>query len=623
MQVRTRTALVTLVLNTVLTVLKFIAFAFTGSLAILAEAWHSFGDIATSATALLSVRRQALRDRVEVESEPTCRTTETESEPVHRPPESEGPRRGVPRRVAAAAGRPIARLARPLWRLQPEQKAALVIGLVLAVVGVAVLRKVLGAEPTEVARPLMAGIAFLVFSLASYAVSRFELGVGEKEGSAALVADGLHARADAVATFLTGCSLIAYHFGTNLDRPVAGLLGVIILSFAAETLVNLVLGVVRGERRYALRFRTADVVGAVADPRTLASLYRRARSRLEGGGVAFRALGRVMRALPWLAALAIALGYASTTLYRVQPHERAVVERLGRVANPAAAAGPGLHLKAPWPIDRVYRVPAERVRHLAVGNQTRDATVPMIWTRQHGTDESFVSGDNIFFYPYVVLHWRISDAHAFRYGLGEPERMLENVAVAEMTRRFATEDFYRIALDRRAALDGELTVAIQASLDEFGAGIEVVDVVLKDVHPPRDVARSFEGVVAAMQDHETYVDAAQGYRNKSIPEARAEAVRQVSQAHAYVAENKTRSEGDAARFKAREEAFDTNRAVTRDRLYLDAMSRALAGRRKVLICPSCGQPDIWLDESVSRPPKSTRQRAGEDGGSSSKRGGRR
>ena len=380
------------------------------------------------------------------------------------------PRGGADRRLAAV-GRPLTRVARSVWRLQPEQKAALIIGLVLAVVGVAVLRKVLGAEATEVDRPLVAGIAFLFFSLASYAVSRFELGVGETEGSAALVADGLHARADAVATFLTGCSLIAYHFGTNVDRPVAGLLGVIILSFAAETLVNLVLGVVRGERRYAMRFHTADVVGAVADPRTLAKLYGRARSRLERGGSTLRVLGRVMRALPWTAAVALLLLYASTALYRVEPHERAVVERLGRVTNAGDAAHPGLHLKAPWPVDRVYRVPADRVRHLAVGNQTRDATVPMIWTRQHGSDESFVTGDNIFFYPYVVLHWRIADAHAFRYGLGEPERLLENVALAEMTRQFATEDFYRIALDQRSALDAQLTASIQAAVDDLGAAV--------------------------------------------------------------------------------------------------------------------------------------------------------
>ncbi len=631
MQVRTRTALVTLLLNTVLTVLKFVAFVFTGSLAILAEAWHSFGDIATSATALLSVHRQARKDRAEAASADPEETDPAKAAPEGTDPEeaeqgdpAQAPvRRGVFRRAAAFAVRPVVWLARTFWRLQPEQKAALVIGLVLAVIGVMVLRKVLGAESTAVERPLVAGIAFLVFSLASYAVSRFELGVGKSEGSPALVADGLHARADAVATFLTGCSLIAYHFGTNVDRPVAGLLGLIILSFAAETLVNLVLGAVRGERRYVLRVHTADVVGALADPRTLARAYMYVRRRLERGGAGLRAVGRVLRVVPWLVAAAALLGYASTARYSVRPDELALVERFGRVMNADAPAEPGLHFKAPWPVDRVYRVPASRVRHLAVGNQTRDATVPMIWTRQHGTDESFVTGDNTFFYPYVVLHWRVADVHTYRYGVGEPERVLENLALVEMTRRFATEDLYGIALESRQELDRELTATIQASLDEVGVGIELVDVMIKDVHPPRDVARSYEGVVAAMQDHETFVDAAQSYRNKAIPEARAEAVRQEAQAHAYVAENTTRSEGDAARFRAREEAFDTNRAVTRDRLYLDAMARALAGRRKVLVCPACGQPDIWLDQTVSRPPKPTRkrERAGErsSGGSGSRR----
>ncbi|MDP7113465.1 MAG: FtsH protease activity modulator HflK, partial [Myxococcota bacterium] len=457
-----------------------------------------------------------------------------------------------------------------------------------------------------VERPLVAGIAFLLFSLASYAVSRFELGVGSAEGSPALVADGLHARADAVATFLTGCSLIAYYFGTDVDRPVAGLLGLIILSFAAETLVNLLLGVARGESRYVLRIHTADVVGALADPRSLVRAYRRAYARLAQGGAFSQAAGRLLQAAPRLALVLFLLGYASTALYTVRPQEQAVVERFGRVPDGGGAVEPGLHLKLPWPVDRVHRVPSRRIRHLPVGNRTRDASVPMIWTRQHGTDDTFVSGDNNFIFPYLVIHWRVADVHAYRYGAAEPERLLENVAVTEITRRFAGTDFYRIALERRAELDQEMTRSIQASLDDLGVGIEVVDVVLKDIHPPRDVARSFEGVVAAMQDRETFVSMAEGYRNKTIPEARAEGVRQVAQAQAYVAENKTRSEGDAARFRAREEAYRSNRAVTRDRMYLDAMSRALTGRRKVLICPSCGQPDIWLDQTVSQPPKRKR-----------------
>ena len=646
MQVRTRTALVTLVLNTVLTALKFVAFAFTGSLAILAEAWHSFGDIATSAAALLSVWRQARAAQgAEAETTELPAVEVSGGHAAHDAPDWPGPSGGsdgdtdpgdstqgpptppgsrrlhVPLRWIRMVFRPLARLARGVWRLQPEQKAALLIGLVLAGIGIALLRKVLGAEATEVARPLVAGIAFLVFSLASYAVSRFELGVGRAEGSPALVADGMHARADAVATFLTGCSLIVYHFGVDVDRPVAGLLGLIILSFAAETLVNLVFGAVRGEGRYALRVHSVDLLAAAADPRTVAHGYRRARARLDRGGAVSRALGGVLRASPWAVGVGAVLAYGSTALYTVGPHQQAVVERFGRVLDASQPAGPGLHGKLPWPIDRVYRAPSQRVRHLAVGNQARDVSVPLIWTRQHGTDEVYISGDNNFFYPYIVIHWRVADVHAFRYGAVDPERLLEDLALAEMTRRFAGLDFYRIALDGREALDREMSASLQTALDSMESGIEIVDVVLKDIHPPRDVARSFEGVVAAMQDHETYVDVAEGYRNARIPEARADAVRQVAEAHGYVAENKTRSEGDATRFRAREEAFATSRAVTRDRMYLDAMARVLTGRRKVLVCPACGQPDIWLDGTVSVPPKP--RRSGETRGAGGRQGGTR
>ena len=616
MHTRTRTALVTLILNTVLTVLKFAAFAFTGSLAILAEAWHSFGDIATSATALLSVRSQARRvssdgeDAGEGEggAEDAAEAAEPTKEPSH------GIKGGILR-----AGSAVRRGAGRVWELLPEQKAALIIGLFLAGIGVALLRKVLTAEPTVVERPLVAGIAFLLFSLASYAVSRFELGVGQAEGSPALVADGLHARADATATLLTGGSLILYYFGVNVDRLVAGLLGVIILSFAAETLVNLIVGVVKGEERYVLRHRTTDLLGAVLDPRALSRAWSKLSARLSGGGPVLRAAGRVLRTVPWVVAAVALLAYASTGLYQVEPEQEAVVERFGRVINPDDPAQPGLHLKAPWPVDRVFRVPSRRVRELAVGNQTRDTTVPMIWTRQHGTDEAFVSGDNNHFYPYLVIHYRVGDVYDFRYSLAEPDRVLEDVSLQSLTAISAERGFYDVALDDRAGLGERVRSQVQADLDAIDSGIEIVTVAVKDVHPPRDVARSFEGVVAAMQDHQTLINQSHSYRNQKIPQARASAVRQLAEAHAYVAENKTRSEGEASRFSMRREAYSVDRWVTRQRLYLDAMVAALSGRRKVIISPDAGRPDLWLDDTVSPPPKPNR---GGDNNKSSRSGSR-
>jgi len=512
-------------------------------------------------------------------------------------------------RWLAVAGRAVGRFSAGVWNLRPEQKAALVIGLFLAGIGIALLRKVAGAEPTVVERPLAAGIGFLVFSLASYAVSRFELGVGSAEGSAALTADGMHARADAVATLLTGVSLILYWFGVNIDRLMAGVLGLIILSFAAETLVNLAVGVLRREERYVLHHRTTDVLGALVEPGVLVAGWRRLSARLDRGGAVLQGLNRVLKSLPYAVAAVALLLYASTALFTVPAESQAMVEHFGRVANADEPAGPGLHLKWPWPIDRVERVASRRVRDLSAGNSTRDATVPMIWTRQHGTDEVFVSGDNNFFYPYLVVQYRVADVYDYRYAVAEPDRLLENLVLQTMTDVFARRSFYGAALEERESLGALIRAEVQAELFSMDTGIEIVDLVVKDVHPPRDVARSFESVVAAMQDHATVVNQAEGYRNLKIPQARADAVRQQAEAHAYVAENKTRSEGEASRFVARRAAYARSRAVTRQRLYIDAMVRALGGRRKVVISPSAGQPDLWLDDTVSPPPRKQRSRS--------------
>ena len=55
--IATKTAAIALGLNTFLTLAKFILYFFSGSLAILAEAWHSLTDIATSALVFIAVKR--------------------------------------------------------------------------------------------------------------------------------------------------------------------------------------------------------------------------------------------------------------------------------------------------------------------------------------------------------------------------------------------------------------------------------------------------------------------------------------------------------------------------------------------------------------------------------------
>ena len=71
-----------------------------------------------------------------------------------------------------------------------------------------------------------------------------------------------------------------------------------------------------------------------------------------------------------VAVLVIAWG-ALTTTYTVQPDERAVIKRFGRVVD---IAGPGLHFKLPFGIEQRQLVATERVLKEEFGYRTADSS---------------------------------------------------------------------------------------------------------------------------------------------------------------------------------------------------------------------------------------------------------
>src|SRR5271155_3561581 len=74
-----------------------------------------------------------------------------------------------------------------------------------------------------------------------------------------------------------------------------------------------------------------------------------------------------------LLAFAIALAaYALTAVTQVRPGERAVVRRFGRVLPDKPQ--PGLFIGLPWGMDRVDRIPVDRVQSVVVGYQDEESS---------------------------------------------------------------------------------------------------------------------------------------------------------------------------------------------------------------------------------------------------------
>ena len=65
MNVKEKTTVISIILKVIFTVFKFIAYYFTGSMAIFAEACHSFTDIITSVFVYLSVKKRSYPEDTE------------------------------------------------------------------------------------------------------------------------------------------------------------------------------------------------------------------------------------------------------------------------------------------------------------------------------------------------------------------------------------------------------------------------------------------------------------------------------------------------------------------------------------------------------------------------------
>ncbi len=284
----------------------------------------------------------------------------------------------------------------------------------------------------------------------------------------------------------------------------------------------------------------------------------------------------LLRRLPALAALALLVALAMgalTMVYTVQPEERAVVKRFGKVIR---IDDPGLHAKWPFGIDNVEAVATERVlkeefgfRTAAVGDRTRYST-------QDFPEESLMlSGDlNIIDVEWVV-QYRISDPIRFLYSMREPVRTLRDISESVMRRVVGNNLGSEVLTTARVKIANGARDEIQTAMNRYDAGIHIVTVELQDVVPPKAVQPAFNEVNEARQERERMINEATKQANQEIPRARGAANRVIAEAEGAASERVNQALGESARFSAILAEYRQAPAVTRRRMYLEALQTVL------------------------------------------------
>jgi len=320
-------------------------------------------------------------------------------------------------------------------------------------------------------------------------------------------------------------------------------------------------------------------------------------------------------------ALAVAAAlYLASGVYVLAPQEKGVIERFGRKVLPYRE--PGLHYKLPWPVERLTRIEAERIRVVEVGFRSGaeyagSEPAAYEWNVQHRSgrfrrmpEESLMlSGDQNMLEVTATVHYRLSrpDDHLFR--LLDGESTIRAAAEAEIQAMVTTTPLDEILTAGRRDLEQRVRRRLQERLDKYGAGAEVLEVRLLDVHPSLEVVDAFRDVAGAFEEKNRLINEAEGYGREQVALARGNAAASLVAAQGYSLGKRNRAEGDAERFRQAEQAFRTAPGPTETRLYLETIEEVLANRPKMILDAAHGRRHLTLlDDGIGFLPAPPRER---------------
>ncbi|MGB3667940.1 MAG: FtsH protease activity modulator HflK [Bermanella sp.] len=263
------------------------------------------------------------------------------------------------------------------------------------------------------------------------------------------------------------------------------------------------------------------------------------------------------------------LGFKS--VYTIDEQERGVVLSVGKYDR---TLQPGLRFVIPF---------IEIVTPVNVTN-VRNAELKELMLTQ---DENVVE-------VAMNVQYRVVDPVSFSLRIEDPERSLLHAAESALRHEVGSTDMDPILTSGRTLLAGNVRDRLQTYMSNYQTGIEVDKVNIKDATAPQQVKAAFDDVQSAKLDKERYVNEAEAYANTIVPEARGKAQRMLEEANAYKEQVIARAEGEADRFVKLHKEYRKAPKVTRERLYLDSISKVYGNSSKVLVDVEGGNNMIYL-----------------------------
>jgi modulator of FtsH protease HflK len=273
-----------------------------------------------------------------------------------------------------------------------------------------------------------------------------------------------------------------------------------------------------------------------------------------------------------LVALIVVVVWLFSGSFIVQEGQMAVVTTFGRYSH---TVGAGWGWRWPYPIQANETVNFTQTTTVEIGATSGSSPSGLRDSAMLTQDENIVD-------VRFSVQYSLKDARAFLFENRKPADAVIQASESAV-REIVGSSRIDAVLQQREALTAALVKSIQSQLDTLNTGILIANVNVESVSPPEQVAAAFTDVVKAGVDSDALKNEGQAYANHVIPAAQGDAARLRENALGYKARIVNAAMGDADRFKAIYAEYQKAPAVTRDRMYIDAMQDVYANVTKVMV----------------------------------------
>ncbi|MCX4270233.1 MAG: FtsH protease activity modulator HflK [Lachnospiraceae bacterium] len=269
--------------------------------------------------------------------------------------------------------------------------------------------------------------------------------------------------------------------------------------------------------------------------------------------------------------LFICLILASGSFYSISEQQQAVLTTFGKAT---AVTDSGLHFKIPF-IQEVHKVNTT-IQGFAIGYNTNSNDSEEAESLMITSDYNFVNVD-------FFIEYRITEPVKAIYASENPELILKNIAQSCIRGVIANYDVDSVLTTGKTEIQSAIREKIINQLSIHDIGVQLVNITIQDSEPPTaEVMEAFKAVETAKQGKETAINNANKYRNEQLPEAEAKVDKILKDAEATKQQRINEANGQVARFNAMYDEYIKNPAVTRHRMFYEAMEEILP-QMKIII----------------------------------------